>query len=159
MLTRSFRPSLRSVGLALLALVSAAVVISGCGAGASPSPAPGPTIADAWVRAPAGVDQPVAAYLTIHNPGDAPDVLVGVESPVALTCQLHETAMDSGGMTGMHEVHDLEIPAHGTVRLEPGGYHLMLTGVGPLTTGASVELRLSFRNAGTVVVEAQVRNG
>lgn len=120
---------------------------------------PGPTIADAWVRAPSGAGQTVAAYLTIDNPGDVADVLVGVESPAAVTCQLHETAMDSGGMTGMHEIKDLEIPAHGTVRLEPGGYHLMLAGVGQLTAGATVELRLTFKHAGTVVVQAEVRNG
>lgn len=150
---------MRRHGLAVGPLVLIALILAGCGTAASPSPASGPTVVDAWVRAPAGDGQPAAAYLTIDNPGDEPDVLVGVESPAAVTCQLHETAMDSGGMTGMHEVHELEIPAHGTVRLEPGGYHLMLTGVGPLATGTSVELRLTFRHAGTVVVEAQVRTG
>jgi len=63
-------------------------------------------------------------------------------------------------MTGMHPIDRLEIPPGGTVSLEPGGYHLMLMGVGAeLKVGGKIELRLEFEKAGTVVVQAEVRGG
>ena len=39
---------------------------------------------------------------------------------------VHETSTDAGGMTGMHPVPSVTIKAGETLRLEPGGYHLML---------------------------------
>lgn len=141
------------------AIVVSLALVAACGGGAVATGAPGPSVHDAWVRVPAGPGQPAAAYLTIDNPGDTPDVLVSVTAPSALTCQLHQTAMDSAGMVGMSEVHDLDIPAGGSVRLEPGGYHLMLTGTVGLQVGGKVELRLTFARAGTITVQAEVRNG
>src|SRR3712207_7876796 len=46
------------------------------------------------------------------------------------------------------------VPAGGTIRLEPGGYHLMLGGLRkPMTLGQKVPLTLTFERAGTVTVE------
>jgi copper(I)-binding protein len=76
-----------------------------------------------------------------------------------MSCEIHETSMDSSGMAGMHPIERLEIPAGGTVTLEPGGYHLMLMDAEAMTVGSTVELRLEFEGAGTVVVQAEVRGG
>jgi copper(I)-binding protein len=152
------RRSSRRVG-ALLAVVGlAAVTLGACSAGASTAPsAATPVISDAWVRPPIGADRPAAGYLTITNPGVTADALVGVTSPIAMSCEIHETSMDSSGMAGMHPIDRLEIPAGGTVALEPGGYHLMLMDSQAMTVGTTVELRLEFEGAGTVVVQAEVR--
>jgi copper(I)-binding protein len=76
-----------------------------------------------------------------------------------------DTSMDDdsemsgmGGMT-MREVSGIDIPAGGSVSLEPGGYHVMLLDLkAPLTEGETVSITLTFENAGTVEVEAPVRS-
>ena len=63
-------------------------------------------------------------------------------------------------MAGMQPMAQLEVAAGATVSLQPGGMHLMLTGLtGPLRVGDHVELDLAFQHAGTVVVDAEVRQG
>jgi copper(I)-binding protein len=146
---------------ALLAVAGLAVAALGaCSPGAATAPAATtPVISDAWVRPPIGADRPAAGYLTITNPGAAAETLVGVTSPIAMSCQIHESSMDSSGMAGMHPIDRLEIPAGGTVTLAPGGYHLMLMESRAMTVGSTVELRLEFEQAGTIVVQAEVREG
>ncbi len=161
--SRSSRPRGLSrhflAGVVGIAIVGAALV--GCGGsqlGAPPAAAP--IVTNAWVRPPAGPDRPAAGYLSITNPGGTPDALVGASSSIAMSVEIHETTTDSSGMTGMHPMPRLEIPAGGTVKLEPGGYHMMLMGTGDkLKIGDKIEITLQFEQAGTVVVEAEVRAG
>jgi len=151
---------LRRVAALLAVAGLAATALGACSTGASTAPSGAkPVISDAWVRPPIGADRPAAGYLTITNPGAAADALVSVTSPIAMSCEIHETTMDSSGMAGMHPIDRLEIPAGGTVTLEPGGYHLMLMESQAMTVGSTVELRLEFEQAGTVVVQAEVREG
>ena len=86
-----------------------------------------PTIADAWIRPPTGPGRPAAGYLTIRNPGGVVDALIGA-SPARSRRRASSTRprRTAPGMTGMHPIERLDIPAGGTVTLEPGGYHLML---------------------------------
>lgn len=157
----SRRFSRNSSALAAAVALIASSVLAGCAVGTSTAPsAVTPTISGAWVRPPMGTDRPAAGYLVITNTGTVADALLGATSPVAMSVELHETTMDSSGMAGMHPIERLEIPAGGTVRLEPGGYHLMLMNVGDkVKVGGTVELRLEFEKAGTVVVQAEVREG
>jgi copper(I)-binding protein len=156
---QSSRRSLRKA-LALIGAIVLAAGLAGCGTASTPTTSAATlTIEGAWVRPPLGADRPAAGYLSITNPGDVADALIGVTSPIAMSCEIHETSMDSSGMAGMHPIDRLEIPAGGTVKLEPGGYHLMLMETENLTVGSTVELRLEFEKAGTVVVQAEVREG
>ena len=157
----SRRCSRSAAALVAIGWLLSAAVLAGCASGsAGTASAAPPRIADAWVRPSLGADRPAAGYFTITNPGNATDVLVGVSSPIAMSCEIHETAMDNSGMAGMDPIDRLVIPPGGTVRLAPGGYHLMLMGVGQaLTVGSTVELRLQFEMAGTIVVQAEVREG
>jgi copper(I)-binding protein len=144
-----------SIRLSLLALV--AVLAAACSSGGSTS---APTISDAWVRPPMGADSPAAGYLTMKNSSDQADALLSVSSPVASSVEIHETTTDASGMMGMQPVDKIEVPAGGTVALEPGGYHLMLMGVTQmLEVGSKVELDLVFERAGKVVVQADVKQG
>lgn len=114
----------------------------------------------AWVRPPMGADLPAAGYLTIIGGSESSDALVGASSPVAGSVEIHETKADAGGMTGMRPVGQIDIAAGATVKLEPGGFHLMLMGVTEdLTIGDTVEITLTFEKAGNVVVQAEVRAG
>lgn len=66
---------------------------------------------------------------------------------------------EGDGMMGMREVDEIPVPAGGTVALEPGGYHVMLIDLAaPLEVGTTFELTLEFAKAGTIVVEAEVRD-
>ena len=58
----------------------------------------------------------------------------------------------------MRELKDgLAIPAHGSVALAPGGYHLMFTHLAhPLVKGETVKATLRFEHAGPVDVTFSV---
>ena len=53
-------------------------------------------------------------------------------------------------------VADLAIPADGTLTLSPFGNDLVLQDPAPFETTATVPLILTFRDAGTVTIEASV---
>jgi copper(I)-binding protein len=140
----------------LAAALLAALVLAACTAAATPS---GPTVADAWVRPPMGPDRPAAGYLTITGHGTA-DALLSATSPVAQMVEIHETMAGASGMASMHQVDRIPVPAGGSVKLEPGGYHLMLMGLGSeLAVGQKVQITLTFERAGEIRVEAEVRQG
>lgn len=139
------------------------VVLSACSSSGSPSgpasPAAGIAVSGAWARA-AAQDGTSAAYLTIDNGGGAADQLLSVSTPAAGMAQVHETMSDASGMTGMQPVNAIDIPAGGQVKLEPGGYHIMLMDLTkPLAAGDAIQLTLVFQKAGPVVVTAEVRQG
>ena len=99
----------------------------------------------AWSRATPKGAEVGAGYLTIHNNGATPERLTGGTADFA-NVEVHEMTME-GGVMKMRELKDgLAIPAHGTVTLAPGGYHLMFTGLKtPLATGEAVKATLELR--------------
>jgi copper(I)-binding protein len=105
-------------------------------------------------------DRPAAGYLTITGGSEA-DALIAASSPIASDTQVHETTAGMSGMAGMQEVDRIEVTAGTTVRLEPGGYHIMFMDPDAtmLTVGETVEITLTFETAGDVTVEAEVRAG
>lgn len=136
-----------------LALVAVATILVSCTSSTSASM----TVADAWAR-PAASGAETAAYLIITNPSTAEDALLSVSSPDASMAGLHRTSTDASGMTGMAPVPEIAVPAGGTVTLAPGGFHVMLMGLGrDLTVGGTLDLKLVFRNAGPMTVQAAVR--
>lgn len=140
-----------SLAIGLLALILAA-----CSSGGAPSGG-SLTVSGAWVRVPTSPGT-TAAYLTIVNATPADDSLVGVSTTAATSAGLHRTTTDSSGMTGMQMTDSVHVPAGATVTLEPGGYHIMLTGLtGDLKAGSTIELVLTFEHAGVVKVTAEVR--
>ena len=88
--------------------------------------------------------------------------LTGVRSPVAETAEVHQMKMENG-MMRMRAVPFLELPAGKTVRLEPGGYHIMLFDLRQsLVAGQKLKLELTVEDASKhqhrVAVEAVVRD-
>jgi len=115
------------------------------------------TIDKAWARAtPKGADVG-AGYMVVHNNGATPDTLTGGSADFA-TVQIHEMKKE-GGVMKMEEMKSgLTIPAHGTVRLAPGGYHVMFTHLTtPLVKGEKVAATLNFEHAGAVTVDFPVQ--
>ncbi|MDC9822336.1 copper chaperone PCu(A)C [Devosia sp. ZB163] len=142
-------------GLALLATPAFAhngLVHDGCPVGQAFS-AGDLTITGAYTRAMLPQAKVAGGYLVIENKGTAPDRLLGGATEAAQTVQIHQMKME-GDMMKMSQVEGgLEIPAGGSVALEPGGYHVMLMGVGtPFKEGECLELTLKFEKAGDVPV-------
>ncbi len=63
------------------------------------------------------------------------------------------------GMMKMRQVTGgIDVPAGGTVRLEPGGYHVMLIGPEePIAEGDTVTLVLEFERAGRLTLTVTAR--
>lgn len=65
-----------------------------------------------------------------------------------------------GGMMTMREVEKIDVPAGGEVKLERGGYHIMLMNLHKdLVVGESLPVTLTFKNAGEIDVTAEIREG
>ena len=146
-------------GRRLLGVAAALVLALSLGACSAGPGATAPTLSGAWVRPPQGMDLPGAGYLVITG-GSQADALLSASSPVAGSVEIHETSTDASGMTGMHPISRLAVPAGATVTFKPGGYHLMLMGItGTLAAGGTVQIDLTFEKAGKVSVQAEVKQG
>lgn len=115
-------------------------------------------ITQPWSRAtPAGA-KVAGGYLTIENKGAAPDRLTSGSSDVAGKFEIHEMAMNNGVMTMRPLDKGLVIEPGKTVKLAPGGYHLMLMDLkSQLKQGDKVPLTLEFEKAGKVVLSLDVQ--
>ena len=70
---------------------------------------------------------------------------------------LHETTVQQG-QSRMRPREQLAVPAGQTVKLEPGGLHVMLHGLTqPLSVGQTVPLVITFSGGATLQVAAIVR--
>lgn len=137
------------------------LALPGCSGDGAP---PEPRVSGAWARprsvAP-GVSEPeaganTAVYLEIRNPGRVPDRLLGCETPAAATVEIHQTVMD-GDIARMRKVDGVDLPPGETVRMEPGGMHLMMLDIrGSLSPGAAFSLTLFFQNSPPVTLAVPV---
>ena len=115
-------------------------------------------ITQAWSRATPGGAKIAGGYLTIENKGAAPDRLIGGAGDVTARIEVHEMTMNNGVMTMRHLDKGLAIEPGKTVKLAPGGYHLMLTDLkGPLKQGDKVPVTLEFEKAGKVKLSLDVQ--
>lgn len=136
-----------------------ALIFAGLFAMCAAAPAATPVgtihVEHAWIRwLPA--DLPAAGYATIVNGGDGMQRLVTVNSPVYGSVMLHRSRLAQGDST-MEMVDHLDIPAHGSVKLAPGGYHLMLMHAKhPVKPGDKVPMRLRFADGSVLQVDFSV---
>lgn len=120
--------ALAALGLALPAMASAEVQATG-----------------GWARATTPGAQTAAGYVTFTNSGDEERSLLKIVSPVSDQITLHRTSIDENGMTRMWPMAKLVVPPGETLRLEPGGIHLMLGALKTaLAPGQKVPLTLKF---------------
>lgn len=109
-----------------------------------------------WTRATAAGQKSTAAYMAIRNPSWDTDWLIGVSAAPPAAASVHETT-SANGVSGMHMIETLEIPAGGRVELKPMGPHIMVIGLpAPLREGTTLALTLRFKNAGERKVEVPV---
>jgi copper(I)-binding protein len=151
--------------LALLALSALLVVgVAGCGGGDrldGSAAAQGDRPHDVSV-ASATIDWPAnprvaAVHMQVTNGTAKDDRLLAVTSPVARTGSIHRSVTDDQGRATMEPQDGVTIPARSTVTFEPGGLHVMLTGLRvDLEVGDEVTLDLTFERAGPKKVLAEV---
>ncbi|MBC7944774.1 MAG: copper chaperone PCu(A)C [Burkholderiales bacterium] len=109
------------------------------------------TVTDAWVRATAPGQTVTGAFLEISSPVRVR--IVGVESEIAESAEIHLSAMDNGVMK-MREVEKIEVPANQALRFAPGGYHIMLIDLKkPLARGDKVPLAIKLERADKTRIE------
>jgi copper(I)-binding protein len=137
------------VSLTLLAAISAS---------AQTSPGAKIEVVRPWARATAATAKTGAAYMTLRNPGDAADRLIGASSPAAGRAELH-THIKDGEVMRMRKVDTIALNARGATTFAPGGLHVMLFDLkAPLKEGATFPLTLKFERAGEITTEVHVRS-
>src|ERR1700738_3005002 len=115
-------------------------------------------ITQAWSRATPNGAKIAGGYLTIENKGSAPDRLVGGSGDIAGKVEVHEMAVDNGVMKMRPLEKGLAIEPGKTVKLAPGGFHLMMFDLkGPLKQGDKVPVTLEFEKAGKVTISLDVQ--
>ena len=123
---------------------------------AQPSvPGSGVTATAPWSRATPGGADTAAVYVTLKSP--VQDRLIGASSPQAAKAEIHQITV-SGNVMVMRELQGgLSLPPGQPVPLQPGGYHIMLTGLkGPLTLNQTFPLHLVFQVSQPIDVVARV---
>jgi len=115
-------------------------------------------ISQAWSRQTPSGAKVAGAYLTIENKGTTADTLVSGSGDVAGRIEIHEMAMDGGVMKMRPLDKGLVIDPGKTVKLAPGGNHLMLLDLkSQLKQGDKVPVTLQFEKAGKVNVSLDVQ--
>jgi periplasmic copper chaperone A len=114
-------------------------------------------ITDPWSRPTPPIASVGAVYFSITNAGRNADRLLAISSPIARQAEIHESLVVNGTVE-MRPVESIECPPGATVRIEPGGLHVMLLGLThPLAAGTTFPLSLRFRDAGSVTVQVAVK--
>lgn len=115
-------------------------------------------ISGPWSRATPAGSEVGAGYLTIANRGTATERLVSFTTDAAAQPEVHEMTNEGGVMKMRPLATGLAIPPGSTVKLAPGGYHLMLLKLKkPLVAGQRFKAILVFEKAGPVEVMFEVR--
>lgn len=143
---------LRAFAVMVLAIGTA------CGAHSQEVRAGDLVITQAWSRATPGGAKIAGGYLTIENKGSVADRLLGGSGDVAGKVEVHQMAMNNGVMTMRSLDKGLVVEPGKTVKLAPGGYHLMLMDLkGALKQGDKVPVTLEFEKAGKVKLSLDVQ--
>ena len=115
---------------------------------ASPVLADSVKVENAWIREPAPGQAVVGGFIDLTSDRDAS--LIQATSPAVDRVELHEMKMQ-GDVMQMREVKTIALPKGKTVKLEPGGLHLMLyKPKNPLKAGDKVPLTLTIKSGSKV---------
>ena len=118
-------------------------------------------ITDSWApstppNAPAAV-----IYLTIANGTGATDRLTDVTTDRCGTIELHATQIDENRIMRMRlaEPELLEIPSGDTLKMLPGGLHVMcIDPPTPFQVGETLDLTVTLLNAGEFAISTPIEN-
>lgn len=111
----------------------------------------------AYIPQPASLDVAVA-YFTLTDTGPRADLLLSASTdPPSQAMVMRDVSSGANAQTMVNVTGGLPVPAHGSVTLAPGGYHLMLNHpAARLLAGDRVTVTLVLRDAGAVRVQVPV---
>lgn len=140
------RPTTHRPAALVAALLAACAVVS---VPAHAAGAQAITASHAWVRwLPNNL--PAAGYVTLTNASDKNIDLTNVTSPDYGSAMLHQT-VSNGSTTNMVMVEKATVPAHGSLKIAPVGYHIMLEEpTRKIAPGDTVHLKLRFSDGETL---------
>jgi copper(I)-binding protein len=173
--------NMKKTALGLAAIAVSATLLAACGSDDTSS-SESVSVSDTWARVTAPTATMGAIYMDLESADGDTLLSASVPSDIAGKTEIHETVdsesgMDEGSsmndgssmdesssmdpeMMGMREVDSIELPAGEEVKLEPGGYHIMLLDLQqPIEMGDTIEVTLDFQNAGEINVEAGAEEG
>ena len=115
-------------------------------------------IREAWIQEGPPSQKITAAFMLIENHNAAEISLLSASTDAARVVELHEMLIEEG-MMRMRKVDAIKVPAGGVVKLEPGGYHLMVIDLNrELKAGAEVRVTLRFSNRVEKTINVPVKN-
>ena len=130
------------------------LVATGCSSGDSETTAAANTVvfSDGWVALPPPEAERTAGYVTVTNGYDQAIKIVRAYTQAFGRVEMHTMAQADGTMQ-MRPVDGFTVEAGQTVKLAPGGDHLMLIYPrDPLSAGQNIEFSLALRDpAGELV--------
>jgi copper(I)-binding protein len=164
-----------------LRLAPVVLVVGLLGSACGSDGAGGVEASGAWARTSPMSAEAGAAYVTLSSDEAVSIVSASVPAAVAGRAELHETvamdmdesstgegsmdegSMDEGSMGDvpmtMHEVSSIDIPAGGSVSLEPGGLHVMLLDLpSPLELGDTFDITFATADGAEFSVAVEVRD-
>tara|TARA_R110001606_G_scaffold279635_1_gene428198 strand:- start:1891 stop:2343 length:453 start_codon:yes stop_codon:yes gene_type:complete len=99
---------------------------------------------------------PSAGYMELHG-GRVDVALVDVTSDDVLRMEMHETT-EENGMASMAQLKSIPVPAGKTVKLEPGGKHLMVWGIGQGSINRGLlTMTLIYSNDDRIEINATIK--
>ncbi|WP_119393516.1 copper chaperone PCu(A)C [Salinibius halmophilus] len=114
-------------------------------------------VMDAYVRAMAPSQKMTAAFM--HLTAETDRRVVAAYSNIANSVELHTGYVEDGVMRMRQLENGIELPAGETVKLEPGGLHVMFIGVQtPVAEGEEVTFTLEFDNGEQQTITAPVKS-
>jgi hypothetical protein len=113
-----------------------------------------------WIRGTVQGQKATGAFMDITS--KVPARLVAAASPAAGAVEIHSMKVE-GGVMKMFAVTGVDLPPNKTVKLAPGGYHVMMMDLKqPLKAGDRVPLKLTFempdRTRETLDLTVEVRD-
>ena len=134
-------------------ILFAALLLASCSKGGPPDV----RISDAWARETISGQTSTAAYVTLKNEGASDDRLVSVSAEAPAMAMIHSSE-SSDAIARMRPMDSgLAVPAGATIELEPGGTHVMVTGLrAPLNVGDTLKLSMRFEKSGERPVDILV---
>lgn len=116
-------------------------------------------IEDAWARATPPGSESAAIYLTIFNESEYDVEIRTISASVAAMAHIHKTSTRDG-MMAMNSVDAFGLKAGDSRTFEPGGLHIMLTGLQQsLVEGMTfnLEISLNIKTRGAKMRDVKVR--
>lgn len=139
------------LSLVLLCLLGGSILNASC------APSDMIAIQSPWARPNVAEKGNSAIYMHIKNEANQDDELIGAETDVCGRVEIHESVQE-GDVAKMIKVDHIHLPAKETVKLKPGGYHIMLLNLRQkLRVGDMVQVTLHFKNSPSKTVQAEVK--